>query len=184
MITERANNSCELCGAKEGLAVHEVQPVEQVGLDSCALLCGACREQIEDKDKTEVHHWHCLNDSMWSEVPAVQVLAWRMLDRLKSEGWPQDLLDMMYLDEDRLAWAKAGADVDESEAHRDCHGALLAVGDTVTLVKDLKVKGAGFTAKQGTAVRNIGLPPDDPTHIEGKVEGQRILIITKYVKKS
>ncbi len=184
MIKARANGQCELCGAQDGLSVYEVQPVKHLDIESCALLCATCMVQIKDKTQTEVHHWHCLNDSMWSEVPAVQVLAWRMLDRLKSEGWPQDLLDMMYLDGERLAWAKAGADIDESHAHKDCYGTLLAVGDTVTLVKDLKVKGAGFTAKQGTAVRNINLPSDDYTHIEGKVEGQRIMILTQYVKRS
>lgn len=183
LLKDRSGSQCELCGATEGLSVYEVQPVEQIDIESCAYICAHCRSQIEDKDKTEVNHWHCLNDSMWSEVPAVQVIAWRMLDRLKAEGWPQDLLDMMYMEDDRLTWAKAGADADDM-GHRDCHGAPLAAGDTVTLVKDLKVKGAGFTAKQGTAVRNIGLPADDPTHIEGKVEGQRIMIVTKYVKKS
>lgn len=184
LISERAGHVCELCASKDDLSVYEVQPVDQVGLDSCAWLCGHCQQQITDKNQMELHHWHLLNDKMWSEVPAIQVIAWRMLDRLKSEGWARDLLDMLYLDDDRLAWAQAGADVDESHVHRDCHGALLSVGDTVTLTKDLKVKGAGFTAKQGTAVRNIALPADDPTHIEGKVEGQRILIVTKYLKKS
>ena len=68
--------------------------------------------------------------------------------------------------------------------HRDCHGAVLDVGDTVTLIKDLKVKGAGFTAKRGTAVRNIGLVADNPAHIEGRVNDQRIVILTEFVKKS
>lgn len=51
------------------------------------------------------------------------------------------------------------------------------------LIKDLKVKGGNFTAKRGTAVRNITLVHDNVEHIEGKVEGQRIVILTKYVKK-
>ena len=51
------------------------------------------------------------------------------------------------------------------------------------LIKDLPVKGAGFTAKRGTAVRNISLVPDNETHIEGRVEGQRIVILTQFVKK-
>ncbi len=131
--------------------------------------------------------WRCLNDSMWSQVPAVQVLAWRMLKRLSSEGWPQDLLDMLYLDEDTLAWAEAtgeGAAEEDSVKHVDCHGAVLEAGDTVTLTKDLTVKGAGFTAKRGTAVRGISLVPDNPEHIEGRVNGQQIVILTKFVKKS
>ncbi|MDP5086798.1 MAG: alkylphosphonate utilization protein, partial [Yoonia sp.] len=51
------------------------------------------------------------------------------------------------------------------------------------LIKDLPVKGAGFTAKRGTAVRGIALVPDNPAHIEGRVEGQRIVILTEFVKR-
>ena len=51
------------------------------------------------------------------------------------------------------------------------------------LIKDLPVKGAGFTAKRGTAVRGISLVLDNAAHIEGRVEGQRIVILTEFVKK-
>jgi protein PhnA len=124
---------------------------------------------------------------MWSQVPAVQVLAWRMLTRLSAEGWPQELLDMLYLDDETLAWAKATGEGQSEEAaakHVDCHGAVLEAGDTVTLIKDLTVKGANFTAKRGTAVRGISLVPDNPEQIEGRVSGQQIVILTKFVKKS
>jgi len=67
--------------------------------------------------------------------------------------------------------------------HRDSLGMVLAHGDTVVLVKDLPVKGAGFTAKRGTAVRNISLVSDNAGHIEGRVEGQRIVILTEFVKR-
>jgi electron transport complex protein RnfE len=59
---------------------------------------------------------------------------------------------------------------------------VLQAGDTVTLIKDLDVKGSSLVAKRGTAVRNIGLT-SNPEHIEGRVDGQRIVILTKYVKK-
>jgi protein PhnA len=109
-----------------------------------------------------------------------------MLDRLRGEGWPQDLLDMLYLDEDTLAWAQAGAAGAQEAAvvHKDCNGAVLEAGDTVTLIKDLNVKGANFTAKRGTAVRGISLVHDNPEQIEGRVEGQKIVILTQFVKKS
>ena len=135
-------------------------------------------------------HWACLGETMWSQVPAVQVMVWRMLNRLKSEGWAHELLEMLYLDADTLAWAGAlneGADEEdgfETLVHRDGNGAVLAAGDTVTLIKDLNVKGAGFTAKRGTAVRNITLVPDNAEHIEGRVSGQLIVILTEFVKKS
>lgn len=129
------------------------------------------------------NHWRCLNDAMWSEVDAVKVIAYRMLHQLKGEGWPMDLLDMIYLDEDVLSWAKEGVADENAVKHVDSNGAVLENGDSVVLIKDLKVKGGGFTAKRGTAVRNITLVHDNPEHIEGKVEGQRIVILTQYVKK-
>jgi len=51
------------------------------------------------------------------------------------------------------------------------------------LIKDLDVKGAGFTAKRGTAVRNISLT-SNPEHIEGRVNGTRIVLLTCFLKKS
>ena len=68
--------------------------------------------------------------------------------------------------------------------HVDCNGVELASGDTVVLTKDLNVKGANFAAKRGTAVRNISLVFDNPEQIEGRVNGQQIVILTQYVKKS
>ncbi len=183
----RSESRCELCGAQQDLTIYEVPPRSGGASDDCVLLCRTCREQIEDPATIDVHHWRCLNDSMWSQVPAVQVMVWRMLNRLRGEGWPQDLLDMLYLDDDTLAWAREGGEEggeEDTVVHRDCHGAILEAGDTVTLVKDLNVKGAGFTAKRGTAVRGISLVADNPEHIEGRVNGQQIVILTKFVKKA
>ena len=146
-------------------------------------LCEACYVQVTEAQPMEVARWHCLNQSVWSPEPAVQVLSYRMLKRLASEPWAQDILDMVFLDEELQAWADAGsADID-SEPTLDANGAVLQAGDTVTLIKDLNVKGTSFTAKRGTAVRNISLS-DNPEHIEGRVNGTRIVIISKYVKKS
>ena len=186
-LHERSGSKCELCGAAEGLGVYEVPPSSDGSADESVLICATCRDQIENPDRVDTNHWRCLNDSMWSQVPAVQVMAWRMLTRLSAEGWPQELLDMLYLDEATLAWAKAtgeGAPAEEVLKHVDCHGAVLEAGDTVTLIKDLDVKGANFTAKRGTAVRGISLVQDNPEHIEGRVNGQQIVILTKFVKKS
>lgn len=186
-LQTRSESKCELCSATESLSMYEVPPESDGSADTCVLICETCREQIENTEKTDANHWRCLNDSMWSQVPAVQVLAWRMLTRLSAEGWPQDLLDMLYLDEDILAWAQAtdeGNSDDSDIKHVDSNGAVLAAGDTVTLIKDLTVKGANFTAKRGTAVRGISLVPDNPEHIEGRVNGQQIVILTKFVKKA
>ncbi|MDC6387465.1 PhnA domain-containing protein [Maribacter sp. PR1] len=185
-LQNRSGNVCELCGATDNLYVYEVPPVSTGGFDGSVLACNTCMEQIENPDATDSNHWRCLNDSMWSEHDAVKVLAWRMLSRLKSEGWPQDLLDMMYLEGETLEWAKAtGEGVAEADKiiHRDANGAILENGDSVVLIKDLKVKGSSMVAKQGTAVRRISLDHENAEYIEGKVDGQQIVIITKYVKK-
>lgn len=186
-LLERSESKCELCSATENLGVYEVPPNSTGSADDSILICDTCREQINNPEKVDVNHWRCLNDSMWSQVPAVQVMAWRMLTRLSAEGWPQDLLDMLYLEDDLLSWAKAtgeGQSNEDAVIHKDSNGAILQAGDTVTLIKDLNVKGANFTAKRGTAVRGISLVADNSEHIEGRVEGQRIVILTQFVKKS
>ncbi len=187
VLHERSESKCELCGATEGLGVYEVPPASDGSAEQSILICATCREQIEDPEKVDVNHWRCLNDSMWSQVPAVQVMAWRMLTRLSAEGWPQELLDMLYLEDDVLDWAKAGMEAgseEETVKHLDSNGAVLEAGDTVHLTKDLNVKGSSLTAKRGTPVRNISLVPDNPEQIEGRVEGQQIVILTKFVKKA
>ena len=183
----RNGSTCELCGATNNLKVYQVPPVLIEDADKCVLVCETCFDQIENPDKINANHWRCLNDSMWSQVPAVQVIAWRMLHLLRSEGWPMDLLDMLFLDEETLAWAQTGVEEvkhDETAKHVDSNGNLLQTGDTVVLIKNLDVKGANFTAKRGTAVRGISLVADNPEHIEGRVNGQQIVILTKFVKKS
>lgn len=72
---------------------------------------------------------------------------------------------------------------DDDIVHLDSNGVKLNAGDTVTLIKDLDVKGSSLVAKRGTAVRNIRLSPSNSEHIEGRVEGQNIVILTKFVKK-
>ena len=183
-LMERSGGKCELCSSEESLSVYEVPPVEDGAAEKSVLVCSTCLSQINDADSMDPNHWRCLNDSMWSTEPAVQVMAYRLLNRMKSEGWPQDLLDMLYLDEETLAWAKADSEGDDALKYIDSNGAELKAGDSVVLIKDLNVKGGGFTAKRGTPVRNIGLAADDPEHIVGKVNGQTIYILTKFVKKN
>ncbi|MFK7906913.1 MAG: PhnA domain-containing protein [Chitinophagales bacterium] len=185
-LQARSGSVCELCGGTNDLTAYEVVPERTGGTDDYLLGCGTCVEQMENADKVEPHHWRCLNDSMWSQVPAVQVMAWRMLNRLRSESWTLDLLDMLYLEDETLVWAKATGEDEEQEVavkHVDSNGTELQAGDTVVLIKTLNVKGSSFSAKRGTSVRRISLVHDNPEHIEGKVNGQQIVILTKYVKK-
>jgi protein PhnA len=154
------------------------------------MICPTCAEQIDGSTQMDSNHWTVLPETMWSVVPAVQVLAWRMLRRLRPEAWAADALELLYLEDETLAWAKAGDDSDEvlsasgPTSHRDANGVPLSAGDAVTLIKDLSVKGAGFTAKRGTAVRGISLVQDNAAHIEGRINGQQIVILTEFVKKS
>ncbi len=173
---------CDICGSEGDCAPLAVAPREEE-----IALCATCRKGAEG-EISDAPHWKCLNDAIWSETPAVKVMAWRLLDALGGEPWARDLLDIAYLEEDEREWAEAAripsGETDEATGHRDTHGAPLAAGDTVILIKDLNVKGAGFTAKRGTAVRNISLVPDEPGQIEGRVNGQQIVILTEFVKKS
>jgi protein PhnA len=182
-LTKRSGNCCELCGATGNLQQFIVAPKSGDHIDDCIHVCDTCHNQLTGVEELNSNHWRCLNDSMWSEVNAVKVVAYRILNELKSEGWPIDLLDMLYLDDDSMTWAKQGVNSADSIVHLDSNGVQLFAGDSVVLIKDLKVKGANFTAKRGTAVRNITLVHDNAEQIEGKVEGQRIVILTQYVKK-
>ncbi len=188
-LMERSGAQCELCSSKDDLSVYPVPPEHDASNpDQCILVCDSCLGQVNQTNTMDTNHWRCLNDSMWSPIPAVQVMAFRLLSRLSSEGWAQDLLDMMYLDDETRERASAGVDGGTSDETSDTptldsNGSTLNAGDTVTLIKDLPVKGAGFTAKRGTAVRNISLT-GNPEQIEGRVNGVRIVLLTKYLKKA
>ncbi len=187
-LMQRSESKCELCSATENLSVHQVSgsnSSHSEGADTSILLCLNCSDQIFAEKEIQPKHWRCLNDSMWSQVPAIQVMAWRMLKRLSNESWAQDLLDMLYLEDDLLKWAQAAdeKDAESTPATLDSNGVELRKGDTVTLIKDLVVKGANFTAKRGTSVRNIVLTSNHE-QIEGRVNGTRIVLLTCYLKKS
>lgn len=71
-----------------------------------------------------------------------------------------------------------------SDETKDCHGNVLKDGDAVTLIKDLKVKGAGETLKRGTTIKNIRLT-GDPAEIEGRTGSIKGLVLrTEFVKKA
>lgn len=185
-LQQRSGSKCELSGSEENLSVFIVPDIKENGLKTALHASKTCIEQMNDADAIDSNHWRCLNDSMWSEHDAVKIMAWRMLNRIKAD-WTQDLLGMMYMEDDVLELAKASGDgEDEADKliHRDVNGVILEHGDSVVLIKDLKVKGSSMVAKQGTAVRNIRLDHENETYIEGRVDGQQIVIITEYVKKT
>lgn len=182
-LLARASGQCELCASTDDLGAWPVPPAGP-GDDRAVCVCAACRAQL-DGAALDPRHWRVLQQSAWSEVPAVQVVAWRLLGRI-GEPWAIELRDQLYLDEDTQLWAREGEaddEVDVAIRTVDSNGAPLAEGDTVTLIKDLDVKGAAFTAKRGTVVKNIHLT-DDPGLVEGRVGGTTIVLKTMFLKKS
>ena len=185
LLTQRSGSKCDLCGNTDNLVVFPVEPSDGT-LDTSLHACDTCKNQIEDQGSMDVNHWRCLNDSMWSQEAPVQVMAFRQLHALVSKGetWAQDSLDMLYLEPEVEKWGKLGLPDPDAEPTLDFNGAVLKGGENVTLVKDLVVKGANFTAKQGTMVRGISLSSSNHKHIEGKVNGSHIVIIAEYCKKA
>ncbi len=186
-VKERSGGVCEISGETGNLNFYEVQPTSGNEPERLILISDKILAQIEKREEPDSKYWEkILPTSMWSEIPGVQVVSWRMLNRFRNESWAADALEMMYLDDETLEWAKASGDHmgdGTVELHKDSNGNILQNGDTVTLIKDLDVKGSSITAKIGTAVRNIRLVHDNVEQIEGKVEGQSIVILTKFVKK-
>jgi protein PhnA len=183
-LKDRSGSVCEISGAEHDLVVYVLPPTNERTVENSVLMAKHLKDQIENPETTDEKDWRGLSESMWSEHLPVQIVSWRMLARLKNT----DLLDMMYLDEEALEWAKAtgeGEEEDENKiVHKDSNGVTLLDGDSVVLIKDLDVKGATFTAKRGAAVHNIKLVWDDANLIEGRVENQNIYILTQYVKKT
>src|SRR5690606_3247943 len=168
-LKERANHTCELCHNTAAISVYEVPPVDISNVDNCILVCEICKSQIEKKEQLDSNHWKVLSDTMWSEYPAVQVVAWRILSRLRNESWASDNLEILYLDDNNLEWAKKTGDHEQEgtvEFHQDSNGVRLYDGDTVVLIKTLDVKGSSLSAKLGTVVKNIKLVQDNIEQIE------------------
>jgi protein PhnA len=182
-LKQRSDSKCELCTSDSNLTVHAVAASPDSSAGNCVLLCETCHSQIENPEAADTNHWRCLNDSMWSQVPAVQVLAYRHLTRLADKtDWAQDLVEMMYMEDDVKEWADKGLVDDNAEKPRDVNGVELKKGDDVTIIKDLPIKGSNSVIKQGTVVRGINLG-DDPKLVSGKANGQSMYIIAEFCRK-
>jgi len=170
---------CELCGSDDGVSVVEL-PVSDTSEEQSVYLCTNCNTQIDSGDLDE-SHFNCLNDSMWSETPAAKIMSYILWSRLGR----QDMIEMMYLEEDELKLAELAVSAEANKlVYRDANGVELHTGDSIVILKDLEVKGAGFTAKRGTTVTRIGLAPGDEGHVEGRVNGTKIFIKTEFIKKA
>jgi protein PhnA len=106
-LARRCKSHCELCdthGMK--LVIHEVPPVpKQADFEHCIFICEKCQEQIEKPKALDINYWHCLHTCIWSEVPAVQVMAVLMAKRISEKAdFAEELLDQVYLEEPITQW--------------------------------------------------------------------------------
>ncbi|GAB3504830.1 alkylphosphonate utilization protein [Pseudoxanthomonas daejeonensis] len=104
---------------------------------------------------------------------------------------PQCGLENTYVDGALWICADCGHEWGAEEAAaagvvvRDSNGNVLVAGDTVVVIKDLKVKGSSIPLKQGTVIRNIRLVEDDAEHIEGNSEKIKGLVLkTIFLRKA
>jgi len=109
-LARRAKSKCEITG--EGgipLRPYEVPPVAtEPDLDRTLLVCEAVHAVLEKPSTLSGRGWQSLAETVWSDMPAVQVVAWRMLNHLaKKEDWARDVIEEVFLDEEVEEWARA-----------------------------------------------------------------------------
>lgn len=180
-LKNRNQGLCELCNENEATVEYlvngpghtEDEPSNQVAI------CITCLNEMNNKKAG--FHWRCIEGSIWSPEKSVQALSYRIGYFLKDEEWANNLINAVDLDENTIQWAVSV--YEKADVHTDAYGNVLANGDNVVLIQALDVKGTNFTASKGTVVKKIKLVHDNAAHIEGKINDQTIVILTKYVKK-
>ncbi len=178
-LIDRNQGQCELCNVEEATIEYTVSPKNDDVIENQVALCTTCFTSIDNKDAS--FHWRCLEGSIWNPEPSVQALSYRILHSLKEEAWASDLISSVDYDENTIQWALSA--FEKADVHKDAFGNILENGDTVVLTQALNVKGTNFTASKGTVVKKIKLVFDNAEQIEGKINEQTIVILTKFVKK-
>lgn len=178
-LKNRNQGLCELCNTEVASNEYTVSPKSDESIDNQVALCNTCLLSIDDHSKA--FHWRCTESSIWSQEPAVQALSYRLAFGLKEEEWASNLINSVDLDEKVIQWALRV--YEKTAVHTDAFGNVLANGDNIVLTQALNVKGTNFTASKGTVVKKIKLVHDNPEQIEGKINEQTIVILTKFVKK-
>ena len=109
-LLTRCGNACELCGAtSELVSVPVGGGDDNPAWDPRIAACATCADRLGGADELQATHWFCLKESIWSEVPAVQVTSFRLLSKLAGEGWVDDLLGReVGYETGRAAWTLAG----------------------------------------------------------------------------
>lgn len=179
-LRERCENICELCIAETATIAYAVSPKNHDSIENEVAICNTCSELLDDTNSAA--HWLCLAGSIWNENASVQALSYRILFNNKEQDWAAEILNSVELSETVTNWALSAFEV--KPVHLDANGIELSNGDTVVLTQVLNVKGANFIAPKGTIIKKIRLVQDNPEQIEGKINEQIIVILTKYVRKS
>lgn len=179
-LKARCQNICELCSNDASTIAYAVSPKNNDEVENEVALCNQCISIIEGAVQKD--HWQCLAGSIWNAEQSVQALSYRLLYSLKENDWANEILQTIDLDDAVISWALSS--FQKLPIHLDSNGTELQNGDTVILTEGLNVKGANFMAPKGTIIRKIRLIPDNTEQIEGKVNEQTIVILTKFLKKS
>jgi protein PhnA len=178
-LSERNQGLCELCNSVSATNEYTVSPRKNDQIENQVAVCDTCLSAIEKNEKGD--YWRCLEGSIWNTEPSVQALSYRLLQLCKEEDWATNVINSTELDENVIQWAMSI--YEQPDVHKDAYGSILENGDTVVLTQGLNVKGTSFSAAKGTIVKKIRLVSDNTDQIEGKINEQTIVILTKYVKK-
>ncbi|MBK1790293.1 hypothetical protein [Persicirhabdus sediminis] len=106
-LVRRAKSKCELSQADhESLVIYEVEPVPaEPDISHCLMVSNEVVEQLTNIKQLDADKWRHLNELIWSEIPAVQVMAYRILSHIsKNHVWAQQILDEAFLDEEIIEW--------------------------------------------------------------------------------
>ena len=87
--------NCELCQAEGPLIATPLSPK----VDEIMNLCVLCAGHLEAPAGASLGHWRGLAEAIWSERPIVKAASYRVLNQLRDEGWPTEILEMAYLEE-------------------------------------------------------------------------------------
>ncbi len=178
-LSERCQGTCELCNSLPAKHEYVVSPKSDDRIENQVAICDTCFSHLNDQDQGD--YWRCAEGSIWSAEPSVQALSYRMLYANRDQQWASQVLSSVDLDEDTLDWAKNSFIV--ASVHKDAFGNQLVSGDTVVLTQGLDVKGTSFSAAKGTIVKKIRLVKENTEQIEGRINDQTIVLMTKFVKK-
>ena len=107
-LARRSKSKCELSSASGvPLHIYEIPPVpNEPEMSHCIMLSEGVIDQINRPSLIKPDQWRNLGELIWSETPAVQIMACRILTYIaQNENWAQDILDEAYLDEALLEQA-------------------------------------------------------------------------------